>query len=77
MEQGACIRFASEGHQNLLIGEAGPFINLLLVATEPWFPLFSLANFCYGLANVLPIEGSDRIRLAESWGELQEGKWTP
>lgn len=35
----------------------GARVNLLLIATKPWIPIFSLANFCYALANMLPIEG--------------------
>src|SRR5579863_8282565 len=43
-------------HQNLLIALAGPLVNLLLVALQPWYPMFALANACCVLANVLPIE---------------------
>ena len=63
-ERGSC-------YQNLLIALSGPGVNLLLVATEPWLPLFSLANFCYALANMLPIEGSDGFRVAACWRELR------
>lgn len=61
-------------HQNLLIALAGPFVNLLLVVVEPWFPLFGLANVCCVLANMLPIEGSDGFRVAECWRHIREGK---
>ena len=60
-------------HQNLLIALAGPFVNLLLLVLEPCFPLFSLANFCCALANMLPIEGSDGFRVAECWRHIREG----
>ena len=58
--------------QNLLIALAGPAINLLLVGTEPWYPVFSLANFCYALANMLPIEGSDGFRVAACWRQIRQ-----
>jgi Zn-dependent protease len=60
--------------QNLLIAMAGPFVNLLLVALGPWYPVFGLANFCYALANMLPIEGSDGIRIAECWKRIRRGE---
>ena len=61
-------------HQNLLIALAGPFVNLLLVGIEPRFPLFSLANVCCVLANMLSIDGSDGFRVAERWRHIREGK---
>lgn len=51
-------------HQNLVIALAGPFVNLLLILLAPWFPLFSVANVCCVLANLLPIDGSDGFRVA-------------
>lgn len=60
--------------ENLLIAMAGPLVNLLLVATEPWLPIFSMANFCYALANMLPIEGSDGFRVAACWRQLREDR---
>jgi Zn-dependent protease len=61
-------------HQNLLISLAGPSVNLLLIAVEPWFPMFSLANLCCVLANMLPIEGSDGFRVADCWRRIREGE---
>ena len=60
--------------QNLVISLAGPFVNLLLVITAPWFPVFSLANFCYALANMLPIQGSDGYRIAACWRRMRSGE---
>jgi Zn-dependent protease len=60
--------------QNLAISLAGPTVNLLLIASEPWFPIFSLANFCYALANMLPIEGSDGFRVAACWRLIRESR---
>ncbi len=61
-------------NQNLLISLAGPSVNLLLIAVEPWFPMFSLANLCCVLANMLPIEGSDGFRVADCWRRIREGE---
>jgi Zn-dependent protease len=44
--------------QNLLVASAGPLANILLIATAPWAHLFGLANFCYAIANTLPIDAS-------------------
>jgi Zn-dependent protease len=63
-------------HQNLLIALAGPFVNMLMVVTEPWYPVLSLANFCFALANMLPIEGSDGFRIAECWRRIRERELT-
>jgi len=57
--------------QNLLVASAGPIVNILLTATTPWIHLFGLANFCYAVANTLPIEGSDGYRIALCWKQLQ------
>jgi Zn-dependent protease len=67
------VRERGSHFQNLLIATAGPLVNLLMVGTEPWLPLFSMANFCYALANMLPIDGSDGFRVAECWREIREG----
>jgi Zn-dependent protease len=61
-------------NQNLMIALAGPSVNLLLMAVEPWFPMFSLANLCCALANMLPIQGSDGFRVADCWRRIREGK---
>jgi len=66
------IREQGTVQQNLLIAMAGPFVNLLLVAFGPWYPVFGLANFCYALANMLPIEGSDGFRIATCWRRIRE-----
>lgn len=57
--------------QNLLIAAAGPLTNILLTLAAPWSPLFGLANFCYAIANALPIEGSDGYRIAQCWKQLR------
>lgn len=57
--------------QNLLVAAAGPLTNLLLLVAAPIAPLFGLANFCYCLANMLPIVGSDGYRIAVCWHQLR------
>ena len=48
-------------HQNLLIALAGPLVNLLLVVSGAWYPVFGLANLCYALANsATSIAGANR-----------------
>jgi Zn-dependent protease len=66
------VRERGSHYQNLVIAMAGPLVNLLMVGTEPWLPLFSMANFCYALGNMLPIEGSDGFRVAACWREIRE-----
>jgi Zn-dependent protease len=61
-------------NQNLIIALAGPSVNLLLIVVDPWFPVFSLANVCCVLANMLPIEGSDGYRVADCWRRIRKGE---
>ena len=62
--------------QNLLVALGGPLANLILFAAASRVPLFGLANFCYALANMLPIEGSDGYRIALCWQQLRAGEPT-
>jgi Zn-dependent protease len=62
--------------QNLLIAMGGPFMNVLLLLSAPWCPLFCLANSCYAIANMLPIEGSDGFRIAACWKHIREAGLT-
>jgi Zn-dependent protease len=62
--------------QNLLVALGGPLTNLLLLAAASRVPLFGLANFCYALANMLPIEGSDGYRIALCWQQLRSCETT-
>jgi Zn-dependent protease len=65
------IREQGTPFQSLLIAAAGPVANVLLIGIAPWAPLFGLANFCYALANMLPIEGSDGFRIALCWQQIR------
>lgn len=58
--------------KNLLVSFAGPLANLLLMLLWPWLPIFSLANFCVGVCNLLPIRGSDGDRMLRCWSEMRE-----
>jgi Zn-dependent protease len=59
-------------NKNLLIALAGPLTNVLLIPTCYWSPMFGLANFCYAIANLLPVEGSDGSRILGCWQEMRK-----
>jgi Zn-dependent protease len=61
--------------KNAIIALAGPLMNILLVCLWPWSPTFGLANLCYAVANLLPIEGSDGLRIAACCVQLCR-KWS-
>jgi len=61
-------------YQNLLIALAGPLVNVLLIPVAGWSSSFALANFCYALANLLPIEGSDGYRIGICWRQIRSGR---
>lgn len=65
------VREAGPPAKSLLVSLAGPFINLLLIATWYWWPTFALANLCFAFFNLLPIEGSDGERVMKSWSEMR------
>lgn len=65
------VREPGTPQQSLLIALAGPFTNLLLIVTSAWVPLFGAANFCYAIANLLPIEGSDGYRIVICWRQIR------
>jgi hypothetical protein len=35
-------------------------------------PIFGIANICMGVVNLLPIEGSDGLRILRCWQKLRE-----
>lgn len=65
-------REAGTPGRNLAISAAGPMVNLLLVVTWAWWPVFALANACYMLFNVLPLPGADGERVLRCWFALLE-----
>ncbi len=66
------VREQGTAAQNLSIALAGPLVNLLLIPAAPALSPFALANFCYALANLLPIEGSDGCRIAACWRQIRK-----
>lgn len=61
--KGLCtIREAGPPDKNLLVSLAGPFTNVLLLAFWHWLPCFGIANICFAVVNLLPINGSDGDR---------------
>lgn len=65
------VREAGSLASNLLVSLAGPVTNLLLSFAWYHAASFSLANLCFGLVNLLPIQGSDGERIFES---IEEAK---
>ena len=66
------VREAGSPGKNVLIALAGPLANMLLVSFWLLSPTFGLANFCYALANLLPIEGSDGSRIVNCWMQMRK-----
>ena len=56
--------------KNLLVSLAGPLTNLALILAWHWSPTFGLANLCIGAVNLLPIEGSDGMRVKRCWQQM-------
>ena len=68
------VRDPGPPNKNLLVSLAGPLMNLALILTWYWFPIFGLANLCCGVVNFLPIEGSDGERALRCWRQMHEEK---
>jgi len=68
------VREAGSPGSNLMIAVAGPMMNVLLFLFWPWSLMFGLANLCYAVANLLPIEGSDGSRILDCWMQLRREK---
>jgi Zn-dependent protease len=58
--------------KNMMIALAGPLVNLVLISSGRWSPTFALANFCYAIANLLPIDGSDGSRILQCWQGMRK-----
>jgi len=58
--------------KNLIISLAGPLTNLVLLLFWHWSPIFGIANICMGVVNLLPIEGSDGLRILRCWQKIRE-----
>jgi len=66
------VREAGPLSKNMLIAFAGPLMNILLVSLWQCSPTFGLANFCYALANLTPIDRSDGSRIVRCWMQLRK-----
>lgn len=67
----AIVRETGSPLTNLLISCAGPLLSLLVAwALWPYLRAFSLANFCVGLVNLIPIRNSDGDRILICMGQL-------
>jgi Zn-dependent protease len=60
--------------KNALVSLAGPLTNLVLILCWHWWPTFGLANLCVGAVNLLPIEGSDGLRVLRCLRLMREKK---
>jgi Zn-dependent protease len=67
------VREAGPPGKNVLIAFAGPLMNIVLILLWRWSPTLGLANFCYALANLVPIEGSDGSRIIQCLIQLYKG----
>lgn len=60
----AIVRSQGTPLSNLLVSAAGPSLSLLVAGLVwPYLHLFALANFCLGVANLIPVLGSDGDRI--------------
>jgi|HubBroStandDraft_5_1064220.scaffolds.fasta_scaffold135013_2 Zn-dependent protease len=66
------VRASGTPAKNLLVSLAGPVTNLLLILSWFWWPTFGMANLCVGFVNLLPIEGSDGLRVWRCWEQMHE-----
>jgi len=64
------VREAGTPGKNLLVSLSGPVMNLALIFWWHWMPAFGLANVCFGVVNLLPIEGSDGARIRRCWQQM-------
>jgi Zn-dependent protease len=58
--------------KNLVVTLAGPLMNAILIVSWHWWPVFGLANLIFAVVNLLPIAGSDGLRVAHCWREMHE-----
>ncbi len=60
--------------KNLAISLGGPMMNVLLLAFWSLSPAFGLANLCFAVCNLLPIQNSDGDRAWNCLRALKRGK---
>lgn len=66
------VREPGPAAKNVLVSLAGPMVNVVLMFTWHWSPTFGLANLCFALCNLLPIEGSDGERILSCWRDMHK-----
>jgi len=71
------VREAGPPAKSLLISLAGPLTNAVLLFGWHWSPTFGLANLCFAVCNLLPIDGSDGERALKSWQRMQDENTLP
>ena len=71
--KGLCtVREAGPPDKNLLVSLAGPCTNVLLLLLWPMSHRFGLANICFAVVNLLPINGSDGERALDCLELMRE-----
>lgn len=68
------VREAGTPLKNVLVSFAGPLANFLLISFWLWFPIFGLANLCCAVVNLLPIPGSDGMRILKCLRDMHEAR---
>jgi Zn-dependent protease len=64
------VREAGPPAKNMAVSLAGPVANLILFACAPRSSNFALANLCFLFVNLLPLEGSDGMRIWQCWRQI-------
>jgi hypothetical protein len=68
------VREAGPPEKNLQVALAGPLTNLALVVLWPVSPVFGLSTLFIGLCNLLPIPGSDGLRVLKCMRAIGESR---
>lgn len=68
------VRESGPPEVNLQVALAGPLTNLALVALWPAAPILGLANLVCGVCNLLPIPGSDGLRVLRCLHEMHQAR---
>jgi Zn-dependent protease len=66
------VREAGSPGKNALVSLAGPLTNIALLLCWYLSPTFGLANLCFAVFNLLPIQGSDGDRVLTCLHEMQK-----
>ncbi len=69
------VREAGPPAKNLAVSLGGPAMNLFLMAFWTLSPAFGLANLCFAVCNLLPIQNSDGDRAWSCWRALKRERF--